>query len=116
MLGQYVSYVMRISIFVVLIELLIPANKYKKYFDLCAGFVLIIMMINPMFRIMSNGLEINFADMCFLERQDLMIDKNIFTNKQNETVLKIYQSKLCDKVAEILKEMDIKLEDINIYI
>ncbi len=119
MLEQYVTQIIRISIFIVLIELMLPANKYKKYFDLCKGFVLIIMILNPILSFISKGLEIssiNFGDMYFLERKELTASKDILTNRQSQTAMRIYEKKLCDKVVEILKEKDIKLEDVNIYI
>lgn len=119
MLKQYIVQIVYIVVFILLVELLLPSSKYKKYFDLCTGFIIITIMLNPITTFISKDLKIasaNFVDMYFLERKDLMMDKDLLTNRQNDTIIKLYIKNLEDKIEEILKEMDIKLEHINIHI
>ena len=76
-------------------------------------------MLNPIITFISKDLRItsaNFVDMYFLERKDLMLDKDILTNRQNDTIIKIYIKNLETKTHEMLKEMDIKLQHVNIHI
>ena len=119
MLKQYIMQIIYFVVFILLIELLLPAGKYKKYFDLCTGFIIITIMLNPIITFISKDLRItsaNFVDMYFLERKDLMMDKDILTNRQNDTIIKIYTKNLETKTHEMLKEMDIKLQHVNIHI
>lgn len=119
MLRNYVTKMVYFIVFSLILELIIPTNKYKKYYDLCKGFIMITIILNPIISMISSGLDIdsiNFNDMYFLEKKEFCVAKEILTKKQNDMILKIYLKNIEDKIDEMLNEMDIKLHDINIHI
>lgn len=118
MLLGYIAKIIYIVVFVVVLELLVPAKQYKKYFDMCAGFIVIIAMLHPLVEFLglkgSVNNVVNFSDNIFLDRRDLVAKKEILG--KGSTLIAIYKRELGDKILCMLKEIDINARDINIHI
>ncbi|MBP5427543.1 MAG: stage III sporulation protein AF [Clostridiales bacterium] len=114
---EYINKMIHTCVFILLLELLVPANTYKKYFNLCAGFVIIGVMLNPIVTVITKGVSpsvVNFSDMSFLDRRDLIAKKDML--RHSDTLINVYDREVRGKILEMLKEIDIKVRKINIHI
>lgn len=117
MLREYVVKMIQAVVFVLMLDLLVPAKQYKKYFDMCAGFVVIMIMLKPVVGVVTGGVSlnmINYSDMNFLDRRDLIAGRDIL--KHSDTLIFVYRSELEKEILAMLKEIDINVRDINIHI
>lgn len=117
MLNGYIAKMIQAVVFVLLMDLLIPSKQYKKYFDMCAGFIVIIIMLKPIVGVVSKGVSpnlINYSDMNFLDRMDLIAVRDVVGH--SDTAIVLYKSELKKKIINMLKEIDINVCNVNIHI
>ena len=117
MLKGYVVKMIQAVVLVLMLDLLVPAKQYKKYFDMCAGFIVIIIMLKPIVGVVTRGISpsmVNYSDMFFLDKRDLVLSRDIL--KHSDTLIAVYKSELVRKIVDMLKEIDINAYDVNIHI
>jgi stage III sporulation protein AF len=56
-LKEWILNIVTLSIFIILIEILIPSGKIKKVVNLVTGFILVIALINPILSLFKMDME-----------------------------------------------------------
>lgn len=112
-LKEYIINIATISIVFILLEILIPSSKIKKFIGLISGFVLIIAIIKPMVGILNK--DLNFKDLQafnsqLLKQKEMEYNNKIFTENQNKKILEAYKEKLKECVLGVVKEVDSSLQ------
>ncbi|MCX7747497.1 MAG: stage III sporulation protein AF [Clostridia bacterium] len=106
-LKGWVLNIVTVVMLVVLLEILIPSGKFKKYINLVTGFILIITIINPFlsfFRNKTELKELQFVTSSKLERETIEQNSKVLKQKQMKQITAVYKSKIINQIEESVKE------------
>ena len=107
-LKNWVINIVTISILVILLEILIPSGRIKKFVNLVSGFILIIAIINPFIGLFKKRIdlkELQLKDSSFIDRDELEKNSRIIEEKQLKQITELYRTKLIVKIEESIKEI-----------
>ena len=108
-LKSWVLNIATIAILLVLIEILIPSGKTKKLVNLISGFLLLITIIQPFFKILwkdSTFDWINEIDNSFTGLSNMDINKGEFREEQISQIIKVYRKRVENRISEIAREVE----------
>ncbi|WP_105618130.1 stage III sporulation protein AF [Vallitalea okinawensis] len=115
MVGWLKTWVYNIAVFIIfisIIELIMPNQKYKKYIKLILGLIFILVIIEPFFSIM--GLD-NYLTMSTMNSNLLIQQENVktgldhYNDKQKAIVREQYEMMVLDQIEIVLNSNNIKL-------
>lgn len=130
---EYISTIIYICIFSVILELILPSNKLKKYIGVLVSLLVILTLVSPIINVLKNENVIQVISSAVDEIQSKVTVKEYnFGNLQNSLIFSSVKEKLEDEIYTKCKEKyDIKygiskvkisldeqykLEDIDIYV
>ena len=130
---EYVSTIIYICIFCIILELILPENKLKKYVGVLISLVIILTLISPIINILDENSVIQAISSSIESIQtNVSSNKYNFSNIENKlifsSVKKDLEQEILNKCKEkfgtrfnvqsvvILLKENYELEDINIYI
>ena len=96
MIQELSSYIRNIAVFIIfvsLIDLIIPSNKYKGYIHLASGFILILIMIEPIGFLFSNTID-PFQMSVQTNRDIIMREQEYYESRQRDIVLNTHRTQL----------------------
>lgn len=101
-LKSWITNIAMLVIFVTVVDMLIPDNKYRKYIDLVIGMLVMIAVIKPILGI------ITFGDRDILKISqiaDTKFNYNIddIQKKQDELIMKVYKENLANQISNYIK-------------
>lgn len=102
-LKSWVMNIITLVMVIVLLEILVPSGKIKKFVDLVSGFILIIAIINPVLSAISKGVnfeEIQISSSNFLDKKAIETNSKILKDKQMKQIAQSYRSKLIQQIEE----------------
>jgi len=108
-LRSWILNIVTLVLFIVLLEILFPSGKMKKYLNLVSGFVLIIAIINPLIVLMSRGLELKdfqIASSNFLDKREIEEKSKILEEQQIKQIIKVYRNKIITQLEDKVKDID----------
>lgn len=100
---DWVLNIVTLVLFIVLIEMLVPSGRMKKYAGLVTGFVLIIAIINPFLGLL--GGKVNLADSLaadsgFLDRAEIKKDSSFLEEQQMKQIVEVYRKKIIGQLEQ----------------
>jgi stage III sporulation protein AF len=98
---EWVLNIVTLVLFIVIIEMLIPAGKMKKYVNLVTGVILIIAIINPFIKLMGGSVrldEVQTANSNFLDKAEIKNDSGILKEEQTKQIIEVYRKKLISQL------------------
>lgn len=101
-LKSWITSIVMLVIFVTVVEMMVPANKYKKYIDLVIGVLIMITIIKPVFGLLSFGNK-NIDSMFNIAEGRFTYDIDNIQKKQNELIIKLYKENLATQISEYIK-------------
>lgn len=102
-LKSWVMNIITLVMVIVLLEILVPSGKIKKFVDLVSGFILIIAIINPVLSAMNKGInleEIQISSSNFLDKKAIETNSKILKDQQMKQIAQNYRSKLIQQIEE----------------
>lgn len=102
-LKSWVMNIITLVMVIVLLEILVPSGKIKKFVDLVSGFILIIAIINPVLSAINKGVdleEIQISSSNFLDKRAIETNSKILKDKQMKQIAQSYRSKLIQQIEE----------------
>lgn len=118
--SNYIKNIAVCIIFSAFVEMLIPDNDFKKYINLVLGFIVILVVLNPLKSILfkSYPLDIQvFNKASDIENNSLLKEKNLYESKQKDLIITTYKSQLEDQIkALISKQSNLNVNSINIEV
>jgi stage III sporulation protein AF len=108
-LKTWVLNIVSIAIFIVLLEILIPSGKTRKFVNLVAGFVLIIAIISPLLGLINKDFDINdlqIADSNFIDKKEIEISSKALEESQVDQITEVYRQKLIKQIEDSVDELD----------
>ncbi|RKD27879.1 stage III sporulation protein AF [Caminicella sporogenes DSM 14501] len=114
---KWIRNIVSVMIFVSFIEILMPEGKMKKYLNLILGFLVMIVIINPIINLLNSKdvLEKEYFKISALlsEEECKMTVKNI-ESLQREQLINIYKSKLKDDIkTRIERKYSVKVLNVD---
>ncbi len=98
-----------LSIFIILIEVLIPSGKVRKVVNLVTGFILVIALINPILSLLK--MEIDIEDYQiesdnFIKSKEISINSDVLKENQIKVMTEVYREKIIAEFESLAKEID----------
>ncbi|MCX8129022.1 MAG: stage III sporulation protein AF [Clostridia bacterium] len=100
---SWVFNVVTLVIFIVLIEILTPSGKTKKFISLVSGFILLVAILNPLLGIFDKGVDlkdIRISDSNFIDKQEIETSSKILNESQTKQIIKAYRKKLIGQLED----------------
>lgn len=104
-LKNWVVNIVVVIFFIAFIEIMLPSNNMKRYINIVLGLLIIIVLINPIIKLLSSDINI--------EREVLLNIKNYntfrvdsdskYVESQNKQIAELYKSKLETEIVELVK-------------
>lgn len=103
-LKSWVLNIVILAVLIVLLEILIPSGKIKKFVNLVTGFVLIIAIITPILNLFKSGVDLNefqIANRNFINRKEIENNSKIMNERQMSQITETYRNKIINQLEEI---------------
>lgn len=108
-LKEWILNIVTLSIFIILIEILIPSGKIKKVVNLITGFILVIALINPILSLLKMNIDLEdfqFENSNFINAKEISINSDILEENQTKLMTDVYREKIIEQFEHIAKEID----------
>ncbi len=108
-LENWVINIVTLVIFLLLLEILLPSGKIKKFVNLISGFILMAALINPFLGFINKDIDLKslqFSESNFLDKKDIEEKSKILNDKQMKQIAEVYRGK-------IIKELEDSIKDVN---
>ncbi|MCX7843267.1 MAG: stage III sporulation protein AF [Clostridia bacterium] len=102
-LKSWVFNIVTLTLFIVLLEIMIPTGKLKKIINLVSGFILIIALVNPLLAFLNKGADIRdfqIADGYYLDKKELDASTRLMEEKRMRQVAEVYRKKLIRRLED----------------
>lgn len=108
-LKEWVLNIITLAMFIVLLEILIPSGKTKKYINLVSGLILIIAMVTPVLKFI--GKEVDLIDLQipasnFLDKKEIEASSRIMEEDQLKLMTDVYRKKVIRQLEESIMEIE----------
>lgn len=94
---SWVLNIVTLVMLIVLLELIVPSGKTKKFVNLVSGFILIIAIISPVLGVFKNGVDLRqlqINNKMAIEKTELQASNSIYSDKQMQQITQSYKRKL----------------------
>ena len=105
-LKNWVLNIATVSVLMVILDLLMPEGKMRKFTQLVSGFVIMFVMINPLLQLLNKGVEVTSAgwgDEVYLLNSSFKYTTETLKEGQKEQVLDLYRDML---IADIENRLE----------
>ncbi|HHX17853.1 MAG TPA: stage III sporulation protein AF [Clostridium sp.] len=114
-LKEWILNIVTLSIFIILIEILIPSGKIKKVVNLVTGFILVIALINPILSLFKMDIDLeNFQIQSsnFISSKEISINSDVLKENQIKLMTEVYREKIIEQFVSLAEEVD-KVKDVE---
>jgi stage III sporulation protein AF len=105
---SWVFNIVTLTIFIVLIEILIPSGKTKKFVSLVSGFLLLIAILNPLLGLINKGVdlkEIELENSNYIDKRDIENSSKVFQDSQMKQIANTYKKKIIKQLEDSTREI-----------
>jgi stage III sporulation protein AF len=107
-LKNWVLNIVVLTMFIVLLEILIPSGKIKRFVNLVSGFILIIAIVNPLVGLFGKGLdlkELQISSSNFIDRKEIEAGSRMMNEQQIKQITEVYRKKIIKQLEENTKDV-----------
>ena len=100
-LRGWILNIIGLAILLLLLEILVPSGRIKKFVSLISGFILIIAVINPFIGLFSKGInlqDLQMADGSYIDKKELEVNSKLFKEQQMKQISQVYRKKIIDRL------------------
>ncbi len=108
-LKSWVLNIVTLVVFILLLEIMIPSGKVRKFVNLLTGLILIMALISPVLDFLGRGLdlkEFQIADTRFLDRKEIERKSSLLKEEQMKQTTELYRKKLIRQIEESIGKID----------
>ncbi|HOJ09110.1 MAG TPA: stage III sporulation protein AF [Clostridiales bacterium] len=111
-LKEWVLSVTVVSILLILVEILLPSGKTKKFVNLVSGFILILTIVQPFFSKVFSNIDLdelfnrNNSYISAIAQVSADKDSKKLKEKQSAQILSIYMQRVNERIVELAEEID----------
>jgi stage III sporulation protein AF len=106
---DWVLNIITLVLFIVMIEILLPSGKMKKYVNLVTGFILIIAIINPFLKLLGNKVSLadtQLSDSNYIDRLEIEKDSKLLKQEQMKQITEVYRKKIIKQLEQSAMDME----------
>jgi stage III sporulation protein AF len=106
---DWIINIIALVLFIVLIEMIIPNGKTRKYVNLVTGFILIIVIINPIIKQFKNGISLEsyqLADSAELQKMEIKQNTGVYGEEQMKQITEVYRQKVIAQLEKSAEETE----------
>lgn len=122
LLREWIITIISVIIFVAFVEILIPNSNHKRYINVVVGFLLMIVILNPLTNLIGGEIDFEEGVIKTSNQLELATAKNRINNIQNsnnEAVVKLYKNEISKQLKSrieentdyVVKEILVEIED-----
>lgn len=103
---SWVVNIAAVAVLMIVLDLLMPEGRLRKFAQLLAGFVLMFVMINPVLNLLGKGVSASFAgwsDEAFLTSSQVRNTAEVLQRDRDRQILKLYRSMLLSDIQTRLE-------------
>lgn len=107
LLREWIITIISTIIFIAFVEILIPNSKQKRYIDMVVGFLIVIVILNPLINIINSGIDFEGEILEVSNELELATAKNRVDNikfNNNEAIVKLYKDKISIQLKNRIEE------------
>lgn len=118
--SQYIKNIAVCIIFSAFIQMLLPNNNFRKYIDLVLGFIIIIIVLNPIVKVFSNDYGIDYEVFSMdsrIKNAKIIKQKEVYSEGQKEVILDAYKAQIHEQIKNLIAQnigMQIKSIDLEV--
>ncbi|MBS4539991.1 stage III sporulation protein AF [Clostridium sp. D2Q-11] len=115
-LRQWIINIVILSIFIALLEAILPNNSFKGYIKMIGGFLMIIVLLNPFIKLLSNNISIDKEVFATMDKYSSMESSEMNISMTNEDQIEnLYIDKLKNNIrSSIETNFNYIIDNINI--
>ena len=117
---QWTITIVSVIIFITFVEILIPNSNNKRYINVVVGFLLMIIILNPLTKFIAGEIDFEESILKSLNQIEAETAKNVINNIQysnEEMVISLYKKKIVEQVTTRLeKNTDYLVKDVLVNI
>ena len=107
---EFATAIIIVSFIIASIDILMPSGAYKKYIKLSLGVLLILVIMNPIARLINKNFYINDIDIA--NGSQKATNSQDYKNLYNAKVIEAFKQGLCDKLLTELSKNKIEVSKI----
>ena len=131
-MGEYISTIIYICVFCIILELILPENKLKKYIGVLASLVIILTLISPALNLLeSESVVATISNAVDSIKSKIEVKEYDFSNVKNKIILSSTKQNIEDEIVSKCNEKfinyniskvritlmeDYSIDDIDIYV
>lgn len=105
---SWVINIVTLVIFLLILEMLLPSGKIKKFVNLISGFILMIALINPVLGLINKDIDLrsfHFSESVAMDKKEMQEKSEILNRKQMKQTAEVYRSKIIGQIEDSVKEI-----------
>ena len=104
-MGEYISTIIYICVFCIILELILPENKLKKYIGVLVSFVIILTLISPAMNLFeSERVVATISNVVDSIKSKIEVKEYNFSDLKNSIILSSTKENMQDEIAAKCKE------------
>ena len=106
---QWVIQIVALVLFIVMVEMLLPTGKMKKYVGLVTGTILIISIISPLIPLLGKNYDftaIQTTNSNAFDKLQVGKDSKLLEDEQMKQIVEVYRKKIIEQLEQNAKEID----------
>ncbi len=105
-LREWIVGIVTLVIFLLLIEIIVPSGKTKKFVNLISGFVLMIALINPFLKFSKMDIDLKsfqFSQSNYINKKDIEQKSKVMNDKQMKQISAVYRENIIRQLEDGVK-------------
>jgi stage III sporulation protein AF len=106
---QWIINIVGLVLFIVLIEILLPSGKIKRYVNLVTGTILILAILSPLAGVLGKNMDITALEASnsnILDKLQIENDSRLLEEEQMKQVVSVYREKIIGQLEQNAQEID----------
>ncbi|MGI6778079.1 MAG: stage III sporulation protein AF [Acetivibrionales bacterium] len=108
-LKHWVLNIIALVMLIVLLEIIIPSGKTKKFVHLISGFILIIAIISPLLDLLAGDISVKDFEIStryFIDRKEIEKKSRVLEDKHMKQITELYRKKIIEQIEQGAKQID----------
>jgi stage III sporulation protein AF len=106
---DWVIHIVALVLFIVLVEMLLPTGRMKKYVSLVTGVILIIAIISPIVEVLGKNADITafqITNSNTLDKLQIEKDSKVLEKAQMKQIVEVYRDKIIQQIEQSAEEVE----------
>lgn len=98
---QWVVNIVALALFIVIVEMLVPAGEIKKFIRLVTGTILVIAIISPLTELYGKGIdigELQISNSMDLDKLQIEKESKLLEEEQMKQTVEVYRQKITEQI------------------